>query len=43
MTAMLSRRRLAIATTLVAALGEAGNTGAGVGSYAQARIVKKGT
>lgn len=29
--------------TLVAALGEAGNTGAGVGSYAQARIVKKGT
>ena len=29
--------------TLVAALDEAGNTGAGVGSYAQARIVKKGT
>lgn len=29
--------------TIVAALGEAGNTGAGVGSYAQARIVKKGT
>lgn len=29
--------------TIVAALGEPGNTGAGVGSYAQARIVKKGT
>lgn len=28
--------------TIVAALGEPGNTGAGVGSYAQARIVRKG-
>lgn len=28
---------------IVAALSEPGNTGAGVGSYAQARIVKKGT
>ena len=29
--------------TIVAALSDPGNTGAGVGSYAQARIVKKGT